>query len=181
VTNVSRVPIRGGDAGAMNTLELMAGLVNQSLVNPVLVGAARSLAVNAAPERDQFRQAIAVRTWLSRVWRFVDDPTNTELLRDPEHMLREYFANGAIAGDCDEAAILGAALGKAVGLGATFTVYAFDPIAYIAGRALDGSDAAMFSHVFASLLTNDGRTVSLDITKPTGSVPPPTRELTVEV
>lgn len=168
MTSVSSVGIRGGDAGAMDTLRTMAGLVNQSLVNPVVVGAARELAINAAPARDQYRQAIGIRSWLLRVWRFVDDPAETELLRDPEHLLREYFTRGRVAGDCDEAAILGAALGKAIGLGAQFTVYAF-------------SDTATYAHVFASLLTSDGQTISLDITKPTGSVPSPTRELTVEV
>lgn len=168
MTIVSSVGIRGGDAGAIDTLTIMAELVNTSLVNPIVVAAARELAVITAPARDQYRQAIGIRSWLGRVWRFVDDPTDTELLRDPEQLLRDYFVRGYIAGDCDEAAVLGAAMGKAIGLGATFTVFAF-------------AGDATFSHVFASLLLSSGQIISLDVTKPTGSVPSPSRELTVEV
>ena len=172
MTIASSRAIAGGDQGALDTLGIMAELVNQSTHNPLVVECARFLAVNAAPARDELRQANAIRAWLARVWRFVDDPADTELLRDPEAMLREYFARDVVTGDCDEAAILGASLGKCVGLGACFTVYAFDP--------RDGGNGG-FSHVFASLLTSGGRSINLDVTKPAGSVPAPSRELTVEV
>jgi transglutaminase-like putative cysteine protease len=172
MTLVSRVSIAGGDAGALDDLGIMCRLVNDSLHNPFVVMASRDLVVRAAPQRDTRRQAIAIRGWLARVWRFVDDPAGEELLRDPEHLLREYFATSQIIGDCDEAAILGAALGKTVGIPATFTVLAFDPV---------DSGSATFSHVFASLLLPDGSLFSLDVTKPPGSVPAPTRELTVDV
>lgn len=181
MTTVSRVSIAGGDAGALDDLGIMCRLVNESLHNPVVVATARELVIRAAPQRDTRRQAIAIRGWLARVWRFVDDPAGEELLRTPEHLIREYFATSQIIGDCDEAAVLGAALGKAVGIPATFTVLAFDPIAYIAGVPLEGSESAQFSHVFASLLLPDGCLFSLDVTKPPGSVPAPTRELTVDV
>lgn len=164
--------IAGGDQGALDTLAIMSELVNGSTHTPLVVNAARSLAVRAADARDEYRQAIAIREWLKRVWRFVDDPTGTELLRDPEAMLREYFSSNVVMGDCDEAAILGAALGKSIGLGACFTVYAFAP--------RDGGNGG-FSHVFATLLTSGGRSVNLDVTKPAGSVPAPSREFSVEV
>lgn len=172
VTTASSRSIAGGDAGALETLAIMAELTNRATRNPFVVAAARSLAVRSSSPRDDYGQAIAIREWLARRWRFVDDPTDTELLRDPENMLREYFDTGGVMGDCDEAAILGAALGKSIGLGACFTVLAFDP--------RDGGNGG-FSHVFATLLTSDGRSVSLDVTKPAGSVPAPSRELSVEV
>lgn len=172
MTTISHVPIRGGDGGSMDTLTIMAQLVNDSLTVPLVVDAARRLAILNADSRDTFRQAIGIRSFLGRVWRFVEDPTDRELLRTPEVMLREYYTVGYVAGDCDEAAVLGASLAKAIGLGATFTVYAFSP-------ADGGND--YFSHVFATILTPDGRSVSLDVTKPAGSVPSPSRELTVEV
>jgi transglutaminase-like putative cysteine protease len=172
VTTVSSVSVRGGDAGTLDDLSVMVGLVNQSLVNPLVVSTARTLAVNSAPARDQYRQAIGIRSWLARYFRFVDDPAGLELLRDPENLLREYFATGRMIGDCDEAAVLGAALGKAIGIPAYFTVLAF---------AESDGGSGMFSHVFASLLTDDGRSVSLDVTKPPGSVPAPTRVWSVEV
>lgn len=172
MTFVSSVQIRGGDGGTVDDLAVMVELVNKSLTNPLVVQTARALAVNAAPARAQAVQAAAIRSWLARYFRFVEDPVGLELLRDPENLLREYVATNRIIGDCDEAAILGAALGKAVGIGAFFTVLAFDPV--------DGG-SGMFSHVFASLLTDGGATVSLDVTKPPGSVPAPTRVWSVEV
>lgn len=172
MTYVSSVRVRGGDGGTLDDLEQMVRLTNSGLTNPLVVGAARTLAVNSAPLRDQRRQAIGIRAWLMADFKFVDDPVGLELLRDPENMLREYFNTGRVIGDCDEAAILGAALGKCVGIPAMFTVLAF--------RELDGG-SGMFSHVFASLLTDRGESVSLDVTKPPGSVPAPTRVLSVEV
>jgi hypothetical protein len=172
VTIASSRSIAGGDQGTLDTLALMRELVDKGTHTPLVVDAARSLATRAAAPRDEYGQAIAIREWLKRVWRFVDDPFNGELLRSPDVMLREYFASNAVMGDCDEAAILGATLGKSIGLGACFTVYAFDP--------RDGGNGG-YSHVFATLLTSDGRSVNLDVTKPAGSVPAPSRELTVEV
>jgi transglutaminase-like putative cysteine protease len=172
MTTVSSVTIGYGDTGTLGDLRAMVDLVNASLTVPAVVFAARALAVNSAPARNQYRQAIGIRSWLARYFKFVDDPTGLELLRDPENLLREYYATNRIIGDCDEAAVLGAALGKAIGLVACFTVYAF--------TAADGGSGD-FSHVFASLLTDDGRAVSLDVTKPAGSVPPPSRVLSVEV
>lgn len=172
MTTVSSVAVRGGDGGTIDDLTVMVDLVNSSLVCPPVVFFARSLAVDAAPLRNQYAQAVAIREWLRRYFRFVDDPAGLELQRDPENLLNEYAATNRIIGDCDEAAVLGAALGKAIGLGACFTVLAFSPS--------DGGDGS-FSHVFATLLTDDGRAVNLDVTKPAGSVPPPIRVWSVEV
>ncbi len=170
MTRVERRTIGWGDRGTMDTLALMAQLVNRGVDSPLVISSARQLAASAG-DRDPFRQALAVRQFLARVWRFVDDPPDRELLRDPDAMMHEYFELGAIMGDCDEAAVLGAALGKAIGMEATFTVLSF-PVE-------GGGD--QFGHVFTSLLTPDGKTLELDVTRPAGPVPQAIRTLSVEV
>lgn len=167
---VQRVTIAWGDAGVRQTLDVMRQMVLASAGIPSVVETARSLAY--------YGGAAAIRQWMSRVWRFVPDPAHTELLATPEYLLQQLDDTGQIVGDCDDAAVLGAALGEAIGLEATFTVLAFDEGA---GPTF-WQPIPRFSHVFASLLTPDGRTVNLDVTRPLfGSVAPVVRSLTVAV
>jgi hypothetical protein len=176
VTFVHHSQLAAGDPGTLETLRVMARLVNGrgGVDNPSVVFVARSLVADT-PRSDSERAAV-IRDFLQRIWKFVDDPPDRELLRDPENMMHEYDATGAVMGDCDEAAILGAALGKAAGLDATFTVLGWDD----ASSSMPGQPPR-YSHVFASLLTRDGAPVDLDVTKPAGPVPAATRELTVSV
>jgi transglutaminase-like putative cysteine protease len=150
----------------------MASLVDTSLDNPEVIDAARALAVSAGPRRPYY-QALAIAGFLQRVWRFVDDPNDRDTLRDPVTLLREYANTGRIAGDCDEAAILGAALGRGIGLSAQF---------YVLGFASDDEPGpGRLQHVFAVLLTDDGRQVSLDVTRPAGPLPVPSRIVAMDV
>lgn len=165
-TRVMRHTIGFGDSGTMNDLSHMAALIDGGLDSPRVIMAARHLALSGGV-RNPTGQALAIRNFLSRVWRFVEDPARRELLRDPDNLLREYEAAGVITGDCDEAAILGAALGEAVGLEAHLVALAF------------GGDGDVYEHVYAELLTPAGGRVSLDVTRPAGPVPPITRTLRV--
>jgi transglutaminase-like putative cysteine protease len=161
-----------GDVGTEHDLAHMASLIDASLDDERVIGFARAFAVTAGV-RNQRAQAYAIRDWLQRVWRFVEDPARRELLRDPAHMLLEYAHDSMIRGDCDEAAILGAALGNAVGIPAQLVALAF------ADPDMPGRDR--FQHVYAVLLTPDGEAVSLDVTKPPGPVPVATRTMTIDV
>lgn len=160
-----------GDSGVGATFAAMAKLANGGQTTPSVVGLARQIAA-ATGSRDPAAWAVAIQRWLSGVWMFVEDPVDTELLISPARMFEEYASTGRITGDCDEAAIMGAALGKSIGIPATFTALAFD--------TPDDSPERL-AHVFATLLPNDGSEVSLDITKPAGAVPPVTRAVTVDV
>jgi hypothetical protein len=171
------IPIRAthttigwGDQGTADTLAAMERLVSRGVDSPLVVSSARQLVTRAGAGRDGLKQAHAIRQWLSSVWRFVDDPSDRELLRDPDAMLQEYEQLGVVMGDCDEAAILGAALGRAIGLDDSFTVLSFSDL-------FGGPD--LFGHVYASLLTATGQSVDLDITRPAGPVPEPIRVRTV--
>jgi hypothetical protein len=170
VTTVTTGYLADGDEGVMATFRAMTALANIGQTDPGVVYLARTLA--GTDGTSQAAVARAIRGWLRAVWRYVDDPVDTELLISPVTMVQTYIATGMISGDCDEAAILGAALGKAVGIPAAFTGLAFDT---------PDDDPARLAHVFASLLPNDGGPCNLDITKGAGPFPAVTRTLTVEV
>lgn len=90
---------------------------------------------------------------------FVPDPLGVELLATPHYLLTRVRDRQFVSGDCDDAAILGAALGKAVGLPAKFRVLAF------------GSPQLPFQHVYTLLLVR-GRWANLDTTRSSRFAPP---------
>lgn len=172
MTHATLAQIRLGDAGVIDTLDMMREYIDAGIDDPNIVQFARRLAVGAGV-RNQCAQSYAIRGFLSRVWRFVLDPHDRELLVTPAVALREHLEHGIITGDCDEAAIFGATLGRAVGLHAELVVLAFP--------SDDPSEPEQFAHVFAVLLTDAGDRISLDVTRPPGPVPAPTRALSMDV
>ena len=152
--------IPGGDAGVARTEDAMCAAVHEATADPYVVGFARLLTHSDTPYPSLVQEHAARRIYafLWGAWRFVDDPLDRELLRTPRAMLGEYAARGIIMGDCDEAALLGAALATAVNIQAALTVVAF---------------TATYSHIYATLLPLDGVAVSLDITRPPRGTPVP--------
>lgn len=148
--NVQWIP--GGDLGAMQTLREMRRLVNESLYQPLLINTAHEI-VTPCRARDTGCQAAAIRAWLAAHFRFVPDPRGVELLRTPAVLLEWIEQQGFVTGDCDDAAVLAAALGKAVGLMASFVVVGFR------------TTGAPFTHVFTLLRTRDGW-AEMDVTRP---------------
>lgn len=127
--------------------------------------------VRGAAPRNRVAQIDAIRDWLDRTFRYVNDPIGVELLRDPATQFRQIRQLGYTQGDCDEAAMLSAALGMANGIPARFRALAFY------------SATAPYTHVVADLQGQDGIWYPVDITKPPGMEhpPTPTRTLTMVV
>lgn len=164
--------IATGDAGVRQTLAHMRALVVESMGDPSVVFQARSFVLRAG-QRAYRQQAELIQSWLGALWVFADDPIDREFLVSPGALLEMAQTYGRIVGDCDEAAMLGAALGRAIGLAPQFVVLGFaDPET--------GNDGRM-AHVYAQLLTPDGDTVSLDITRPRGPLPEVVRMWVVDV
>jgi transglutaminase-like putative cysteine protease len=156
MTRATRETIAYGDYGATQTVERMRALANESLAVPIVVETARGI-VSTVASRDYLAMAQAIRSWLSRNFKFIPDPVGVELLTSPEYQLRKFQANGIIYGDCDDAAVLGAALGKAVGIGARYVAVSFRPY------------PAPLTHIYTVLTGPPKRAMSivdLDITKP---------------
>ena len=102
-----------------------------------------------------------IRRWLAAHWRFVSDPVTAELLQDPRTTLRtilEPGGPGEASGDCDDAALLGAALGMAVGLPVRWRVLGF------------AGNGGTYGHVMGYLWTG-GRWLDLDVTRPLSPLP----------
>ena len=148
--NVQR--IAGGDLGSFQTVAKMRQLVNASLADPAVIETARSVVALCVP-RDYDCRAQAIRTWLADHFQFESDPRGVELVASPRYMLEQIARRYYVQGDCDDAAVLGAALGKAVGLKAQFVIVGFN------------RQGAPFSHVFA-ILRGSSRWFSLDVTRP---------------
>lgn len=161
-----------GEGGVRQTLDVMRRLVNgrEGIHNPTVVEFAQMLTSTGAA-RDYSRMARTIQSWLADHVQFVADAAGTEQLRTPYYSVLFYERNGVLRGDCDDVAVLGAALGKAVGLAAMFVAVAFDHPA----------THGLYSHVFTVLLTPDGEEVTLDVTRPAAPAPPVLRTLTMTV
>ncbi len=168
MTTVREVFISGGDFGARQTLAKMRSLVNRALVDPLTVNTAKQV-IAYCPPGDAECAALAVGRWLGDHFQFVRDPVGVELLHEPRYMLQVIATHAFFSGDCDDAAILGAALAKAVGLRARF-------------RAIGFRRGGLLSHVIADVRTPRGW-VQLDVTRPAqfARLPRISRVVTVEV
>jgi hypothetical protein len=162
---VRNLTIAAGDAGTRQTLSEMAALIRAGSLTP----AVRDVAVTVAGEQpDPVRQLAALRYWLAAKWQFIRDPSSGELLHDTAWLLRDLRERGVIAGDCDDAAILGGALAASIGFRVALVVI-----------ALRGSGTDEYSHVWASAsppepcTMADGRQlwIELDITRPMQRIP----------
>lgn len=138
-----------GDLGIMLTVWQMRFLARRGARDPLLGQLAGSIVAGC---EDTTEAAHAIRLFLERVVDFTPDPAGAELLKQPRYAIRELELEDRILGDCDDVAVLGAALGGAVGLPARFVLLAF-------------SHGAPYEHVYTELLT-DGGWLELDTTKP---------------
>jgi len=157
---VTERSIPWGDAGSLATIDAMRGIIDRALRVPLVVETARSIALSC-PVRDSVRVAWAIREWLASSFFFVRDPVGVELVAEPEYMLRRFQVTRKILGDCDDAAVLGCALGKAVGIPCKLVAIGFN-------RA--GRNVAPFAHVYGVLFPTPTGAVSLDVTRPVGRV-----------
>lgn len=138
-----------GHLGIEFTVWHMRALVRSSLHRTLLTQRAASIVAGSVGELEA---ANRIREYLEERVAFVPDPLGVELLKSPVYMLREIDADGRATGDCDDVAILGAALGLAVGLPARFVLLAFTP-------------GAPYEHVYTELQT-EGGWLELDTTRP---------------
>lgn len=157
-----------GDIGTAQTIAKMRQLVNRSLTDSTVIQAARNIAMQFYP-RDFDSQARGIKNFLTEHFQFVNDPRGVELLVPPRAMLDTISKRHVVTGDCDEAAILGAALGKAIGLQSRFVLLGFQ------------GKVGSYAHVYTILRGTSGW-IPLDVTRPLrGPFPSVMRQTTVEV
>lgn len=163
---VRRSKRAGGDYGVIQTLRKMAGHIREASIDPAIVSLARDLVLPAG------RRAIDEKIWLIRDWlsghtKWVPDPLEAEYLVPPRALLDRIHSSGIAAGDCDDIAMLGAALLRAVGIRGRLRAVSFAPF-------------KNFQHVFAEGF--DGlHWRDLDVSRPARGGRPHNRALTMEV
>lgn len=144
--------IPSGDAGTYAVLAKMRSIARSAISNPLTRHTAASITDGIVSPR---LQIIAIRQWIEDHVLFQRDPVGVETLHTPEVMLRAVLTRGYAAVDCDDVAILAAALGLAVGLRARFVVVGFH------------SPSAPFRHVWTDLSpARSAQWIDLDTTRP---------------
>lgn len=122
-----------GQAGTDRTIKAMRRLVNEGRTDPTIVFLAQQLARNY-DRKDYASQARAIHKYVQQHIHYVKDPRGTEMLRSPFWTL--YYK----AGDCDDQAVLVAALAEAIGFATRFKTIKADP-----------SYPNEFSHVYSQI------------------------------
>lgn len=139
-----------GEPGAWQTLDLMRQLTRQGFTSPAIRGLALKLtnkgfgAPGGLASKDFTGEARRLFTFVRDQIRYVKDPDGAEFLHTPEWVLK------IGAGDCDDKAILLAALLLSIGHTPRFIAVAFEP--------------DNFSHVWVQDYLN-GKWVDLEATE----------------
>ena len=121
---VSSIP--NGDYGTFATISRMRTLARSASVHPLVRQTAVRIVAGAAGT-DAMLQARLIRDWVEQRVIFMPDPNGAELLHAPDALLAHILTDGIGHVDCDDVAMLAAALGLAVGLRARYVVVGFSP------------------------------------------------------
>ena len=143
-----------GDAGTYQTVQWMRAIVHRNAVDPV-VRQTTAAAVRGVPFDRGNIHAELIRQWIEARTYFLADPTYAEALHAPEWQIRQILTRGVIGVDCDDIAMLAAAMGLAIGLQARFVIVGFT------------SPKAPFRHIWTELAAvRSPRWVVIDPTRP---------------
>lgn len=140
-------------AGIEATVRHMRRLGREAAARPDVQAWAHAIVGDATGAQ----AAARIRSFLEDRVVFHFDPPGVELVRTPSYMLHAIEDDGHVEGDCDDVAVLGAALGMAAGLPARYVLLGLTP-------------GEPFEHVYAELVTTTGP-VELDTTRP-AQMPP---------
>lgn len=143
------------------TLKRMRFMTLSEYQNARLVEVAGNIA-DEVDGKDNAEMARAILTWMRDHTRFVPDPIGQQLLKSPLYLLEVITAQGKVAGDCVDVAMLGAALAMAVGLHACFVAESYGTPSLPGSPCLADSPLV---HVYTTVQTQHGW-VMLDTQQP---------------
>lgn len=130
------------------TVEHMRGIATSAASDPDVARTAADIVGSSSGAAAARR----IRRYLATNLRFQFDEPGIEQIRTPELLLAQIRCDGVAFGDCDDVAVLGAALGLAVGFRVSYVLIAFH-------------DTDPFEHIYTELETDSGP-VELDTTRP---------------
>lgn len=172
-------PLEHGEAGSQDTLQDMAALIRQADGDPLTAAVARR--IMPLPQQDRDAVARALRQYLAASWQFVmddvlallydvrDPEDDVEVLHTPHELAQQLLSDGFARGDCDDAAVIGAALARALGFPVRLVALGF------------AGEMGPLTHVYADVWTGR-RWADLDVTKPNqGALPAVSRTEYVSV
>lgn len=142
------LPVLSSDGTVVATLSAMRKLVKQGSVNPKV----RETAVGIVAGMPVSQHPLLIAQWVDQRTSFVRDPIGVEALHEPSLMIDMIEKTGVAGVDCDDVAILSAALGMSVGVPAGFVVLAF-------------GTSSHYQHVFTVLGSRNGGYVAVDPTR----------------
>lgn len=131
-----------GDAGVKATLQIMVGVVRKTKTSLPVVTLARSI-VKSCPTKDYVCEAAALQRYVQQKIRYTRDINNVETVQFPEQTLQMG------TGDCDDMAVLLAALAESVGFPTRF--------------AAIGLSGGGFEHVLTQLMIPGQGWVSAEV------------------
>lgn len=151
---LSALPLPSSDLGTFLTLANMRAMVVRDYMRPEVRLTATDI-VRGYGGQDGFAQAHAIREYVEQHTEFLRDPDMVEMLHAPVWQLQQIRKRGLVQVDCDDVAMLAAALGKAVGLRARFVAVGFHHV------------GAPYRHVWAELSPRAVNAwVDVDTTRP---------------
>ncbi len=128
------IQIPGGLAGTAATIEVMKQKVLSDYQHQRIVQLARMI-VAGQGRKDHVAELEALFDWVKEHVRYIEDPADLELVSGASYTI---FVEGQ--GDCDDHAVVMAALAKAIGRPVAFRTVGADP-----------SRPREFSHVYAMI------------------------------
>lgn len=122
---LSLFPQAIGEAGVRQTLQTMARLARNAMLDPIVRSQA-ALAISGCPRGHVACHCYAVLAWVNRHVQYVPDPDQIEALHDPRLMARSIADRKRVYGDCDDMSMYVAALLKAIGRQPMFRAVGYD-------------------------------------------------------
>ena len=156
-----RIAIPRGELGTRTIVGYMQRLVREGKTTPAVRDLALAI-TRGIPGRSGVAQAVAINTWLASNVDFTRDPAGAELLYTPARLVHILTSRGPpLRIDCDDVAVLAAALGASIGLRSRFQLVGFL------------SPRAPFQHVWTELASPSGdkRWVQMDVTRASQPLP----------
>ena len=127
-------------------------------------------APSAIDNRDYSGVARGVRAYVAEHIKFCPDPVGIENITPPQAHMKLLRKVHTVLGDCDDAATLSAAMGKSLGIPASFKILAFR------------KPNAPYQHVITYLHPRGGLVIDMDTTRPAQNLPPvATRQFEMKV
>lgn len=155
----SVLPLPIGDFGTYLTLAMMRAMVLREFLSPMVRLTATNIVAGIGGQ-DGTEQAHLIREWLESHTEFLRDPDAIEMLHGPVWQIAQVMKQQRVYVDCDDVAMLAAALGKSIGLRARFVAVGF------------GLANAPYRHVWTELSQRGVNAwVDMDVTRPAQGLP----------